>query len=161
MRRVALSLLGVLISAAAIFLVLRSVDVRGTLATMVHAWLVLLAAALPLIAIGIALRSWRWQRLLPADPRRVPVLRIVPVLLIVYLGNAVLPARLGEPIRAYLLARRESFSSARVFGTRSSSESSISPHSRSSPSRPLSTSMPRRDVDWGRAGSASTRPSSG
>jgi glycosyltransferase 2 family protein len=47
----------------------------------------------------------------------VPVRRIVPVLLIGYLGNAVLPARLGEPIRAHLLARREGLSSALVFGT--------------------------------------------
>jgi hypothetical protein len=37
MRRVGLILLGVLISAAAIFLVLRSVDVRATLETVLNA----------------------------------------------------------------------------------------------------------------------------
>jgi len=47
----------------------------------------------------------------------VPVLRVIPVLLIGYLGNAVLPARLGEPIRAYLLARREGLSSFEILGT--------------------------------------------
>jgi hypothetical protein len=37
--------------------------------------------------------------------------------LIGYLANAVLPARLGEPIRAYLLARREGLHAFEVLGT--------------------------------------------
>lgn len=116
MRRIALTIIGLLISLVAIYLVLRSVDVRQTLDTLARAQAVPVLAALPLIAAGIALRSVRWQRLLARDAF-VPVLRIVPVLLIGYLGNAVLPARLGEPIRAYVLARREGLSSAQVFGT--------------------------------------------
>jgi len=39
------------------------------------------------------------------------------VLLVGYLGNAVLPARLGEPIRAYLVARREDLDAAEAFGS--------------------------------------------
>src|SRR6478672_7910053 len=116
MRRIALTIIGLLISLVAIYLVLRSVDVHQTVETLSRAQVIPVLAALPLIAAGIALRSLRWQRLLARDAF-VPVLRIVPVLLIGYLGNAVLPARLGEPIRSYVLARREGLSSARVFGT--------------------------------------------
>jgi len=117
MRRASLSTLGLLVSAAAIFIVVRSVDLGGTIDTLRTAQGGLIVAALPLVAVGIVLRSWRWQRLIRSAGRTVPVLRIVPVLLIGYLGNAVLPARLGEPIRAYLLARRERLSAAHVFGT--------------------------------------------
>jgi hypothetical protein len=38
-------------------------------------------------------------------------------LLVGYLGNAVLPARLGEPLRAVLVARRESLPAATTFGS--------------------------------------------
>src|SRR4029077_11355089 len=64
-RRAALSLLGLFISVVAIYFVVRSVDLRQTLDTMAHAQAGLLLATLPLIAIGIILRSLRWQRLLP------------------------------------------------------------------------------------------------
>ena len=67
MRRIALTIIGLLISLVAIYLVLRSVDVRQTLDTLARAQAVPVLAALPLIAAGIALRSVRWQRLLARD----------------------------------------------------------------------------------------------
>ena len=39
------------------------------------------------------------------------------MLLVGYIGNAVLPARFGEPIRAYLVARREDLDAAEAFGS--------------------------------------------
>jgi uncharacterized protein (TIRG00374 family) len=47
----------------------------------------------------------------------VPVRRIVAVLLVGYLGNTVLPARLGEPLRAAVLAQREGRSVPATFGS--------------------------------------------
>jgi glycosyltransferase 2 family protein len=77
-----------------------------------------LAPCLLLVAVGIALRSLRWQRLLvPIADHAPPVRRITPVVLIGYLANAALPARLGEPTRAYLLARREALNVFEVLGT--------------------------------------------
>ncbi len=109
--------MGFLISLGAIVIVLRSVDLGQTAEALGHTRLLLLAPCLLLVGAGIVLRAFRWQRLLPGAGRRVPVRRIAPILLIGYLGNSVLPARLGEPIRAYLLARREGLSSFEVFGT--------------------------------------------
>jgi len=117
LRRLALGLLGPLISLGAIIVVLRSVDVGGTVAALGQTELLLLIPCLALVAAGISLRALRWQQLLPSGRSRVSVGRIAPVLLVGYLGNAVLPARLGEPIRAYLLARRERLSSFEVLGT--------------------------------------------
>ena len=96
---------------------LRSVDLDQTAAALGHTNVVLLGPCILLVGAGIALRAFRWQRLLPVRDGRVPVRRIAPILLIGYLGNTVLPARLGEPIRAYLLARREGLSSFEVLGT--------------------------------------------
>jgi uncharacterized protein (TIRG00374 family) len=117
LRRVGLGLLGPLISAAAIVLVVQSIDLSETARVLGHSRFALLVPATVLVAVDIVLRALRWQRLLRTSAQPVPVRRIVPVLLIGYLGNAVLPARLGEPIRAYLLARREGLSSFEVLGT--------------------------------------------
>ena len=106
-----------MISLGATVVVLRSVDFGQTAAVLSHTRLLLLGPCIALVGAGVVLRALRWQRLLPAVDRRVPVRRITPVLLIGYLGNTVLPARLGEPIRAYLLARREGLSSFEVLGT--------------------------------------------
>lgn len=116
-RRLAIGLLGLVVSVIAVVVVLQTVDVGLTIDSIAHARLEVVAPALLLVALGVVLRAWRWQRLVPARPHPVPVLRVIPILLIGYLGNAVLPARLGEPIRAYLLARREGLSSFEVLGT--------------------------------------------
>lgn len=117
-RRLAVGLLGPLISAAAIVIVLRSVDIGQTAEALADTQLLVLAPCLVLVAAGIALRALRWQRLVvPIADQAPPVRRITPIVLIGYLANAVLPARLGEPIRAYLLARRESLNAFEVLGT--------------------------------------------
>jgi glycosyltransferase 2 family protein len=117
MRRVVVSLVGLAASAAAVVILLRSVDLGLTARAIGAAQIAPLLPTLPLVALGIWLRSWRWQRLLPEEGQSVPVRRIAPVVLIGYLGNSVLPARLGEPIRAYVLARQENLGFAAVFGT--------------------------------------------
>ena len=112
-------LAGIVVSIAALWLVLSSVDL-GTCATVLsHANPMPLAACLLVLATQVILRSFRWRLLLPPPPKggRTNVKRIVPVLLVGYLGNAVLPARLGEPIRAYLVARREDLDAAEAFGS--------------------------------------------
>jgi uncharacterized protein (TIRG00374 family) len=60
------------------------------------------------LAAQLALRSIRWSYLLPVETGvRVPAARLLPVLLVGYLSNVVLPARFGEVVRAYLVSRRE------------------------------------------------------
>jgi glycosyltransferase 2 family protein len=71
------------------------------------------------LAAQFSLRMFRWSRLVaslrPDDP--VPVTHFAAPLAIGYLGNAVLPARLGEAIRAAVLARAEGLAVASVLGT--------------------------------------------
>jgi uncharacterized protein (TIRG00374 family) len=112
-------LVGLLVSFAALWLVLHSVDLGACATVLSHANPIPLAACLAVIATQVVLRSIRWRLLLPPPPGggRTKIRRIVPVLLVGYLGNAVLPARLGEPIRAYLVARREELDAVEAFGS--------------------------------------------
>ncbi len=118
-RRVGTGLLGLLISAVAIAVLVTVIDVRQTAETLGQTNLWLVAATLLLVPGQIILRTLRWRLLLPLRPdgQRSTVSRVMPVLLVGYLGNLILPARLGEPARAYLLARREQIGFARVLGS--------------------------------------------
>jgi uncharacterized protein (TIRG00374 family) len=115
----AIRLVGLLVSVAAVWLVAHSVDLGACATVLSHANPIPLAACLVVIATQVVLRSVRWRLLLPSPPGggRIGVSRIVPVLLVGYLGNAVLPARLGEPVRAYLVARREKLDAVEAFGS--------------------------------------------
>jgi uncharacterized protein (TIRG00374 family) len=55
---------------------------------------------------GVWLRAARWHFLLrPVKP--IPTRRLFPVVVIGYMANDVLPARLGELVRAYVLGEQE------------------------------------------------------
>jgi uncharacterized protein (TIRG00374 family) len=111
-------LLGLAISVVAIAIVVVTVDIGAAIETLIGADLMVLALVLVVITAQLLVRAWRWRILLPERPDGsvVPIARAVPPLLIGYLGNAVLPARLGEPIRALLVARREALDALAAFG---------------------------------------------
>lgn len=111
-------LVGLLMSVVALALVVVSVDVASAVDIIVTADLRLLVLVLLVIAAQVIVRAWRWRILLPphADGTPVTVRRAVAPMLVGYLGNAVLPARLGEPIRALLVSRRESLDALAAFG---------------------------------------------
>lgn len=115
-RAVPRALLGVGVSLAAIALVLTSVDLGRTvdvLRTASPVWLVLVVA---LIALDVLLRTVRWQRLL-APIRPIAFGHVLSYLLIGYLANNVLPARLGELVRSHYLGDREGMSRTTTLGT--------------------------------------------
>jgi uncharacterized protein (TIRG00374 family) len=95
------------------------VDLGASLNLISRANPLYLLACLCVIAIQVVLRSLRWRLLLPRhrDGDLISLPRIPAPLLVGYLGNAVLPARLGEPIRAYLIARREDVDAVEAFGS--------------------------------------------
>lgn len=110
MRRLIVVLLGLALSAGALAFLAGTIDLAATAEILARTNPLPLVVALVVIGCQVILRSYRWHTILPPRPdgRAVPVRRLVPPLLIGYLGNAVLPARLGEPMRAVLVSRRES-----------------------------------------------------
>ena len=108
-RRALVVLAGLLISTAALWIVLQTIEVGEAVAIISRANPVALLAIVTVVAVQVSLRAFRWSLLFPRRPdgTRAPVTRLLPPLLIGYLGNAVLPARLGEPMRALIASRRE------------------------------------------------------
>jgi len=56
--------------------------------------------------VSVWFRAWRWAFLLRSS-KQVSANRLFPVVVIGYMGNDVLPFRLGEVLRAYVLWRKE------------------------------------------------------
>jgi hypothetical protein len=76
----------------------------------------LLLAAVILTGITYALRAWRWQALLaPIGPTRF--INAFRTTVIGFAASFFLPARAGEVIRPYLLARREGLPPTAAFAT--------------------------------------------
>lgn len=110
------ALVGIAISVVAGFLALRSVDPARVGAVLAAAALPWLGVMLGCNLVDIALRGRRWQRLLaPVAPVRYRAM--LGYLLIGYLANNLLPARLGELVRSHVLGDREGLSRTTVFGT--------------------------------------------
>ena len=112
-------IVGLVVSAAAVALLVVLIDLEVTVQTLAGAEVVWLAATLLLAPAQVLLRSWRWQLILPAGAsgHRPRVLRIAGALLVGQFANLVFPAKLGEPVRAYLVGIRERIPFARVLGS--------------------------------------------
>lgn len=117
-RRIAIVVIGLAISAVAAWLAIRGVDLGRTAEILGHVSPAPLAIVAAALGVQLLVRSARWSRLLPTAGRgSVPARRLVPVVLVGYLGNAVLPARMGDPIRALLAGRREGIPAAGALGS--------------------------------------------
>lgn len=108
--------LGVVISIAALVIVLRGVDLGRTasvLGTANPSWL-----AVTLVALlgDLLFRGRRWQ-ILVEPIHHVRYWRLFAYMLVGYLANNVLPARLGELVRSHYLGDREGISRTTTLGT--------------------------------------------
>jgi glycosyltransferase 2 family protein len=108
--------IGAAISVVAIWLVLRSVDLGQTVEILRAAdlrWILLVAV---FVMADLLTRALRWQRLV-APIGHVGYPAMLAYLLIGYLANNVLPARLGELVRSHYLGDREGLSRTTTLGT--------------------------------------------
>jgi hypothetical protein len=94
----------------------RNVDVRGVIGEILRArpaWLLLSFATM---LLNLAARAWRWQYLL--EPLGRPSFAAAfKATAVGFAANSVLPARAGEVIRPYFLARRSRMSATGAFAT--------------------------------------------
>lgn len=107
---------GLLISAVLLFLTLRNVDLHA-------AWLNVLAARAEYIALGwlclvvsYGARIWRWH-VIVRSLGQVSPWKLGQVYMAGYMANNILPARIGEVVRAYLLGQTAQVSTASALGT--------------------------------------------
>jgi glycosyltransferase 2 family protein len=114
--RLILLALGVALSAAAVFLIVRSIDVSAAMRALGRAspgWVV---AGTLVTVVGYYLRAIRWREILA--PRTQPSIgRLFSATMVGFLAINTLPARVGELVRAYVLARTERIPTATVLGS--------------------------------------------
>ena len=110
------ALLGLAISAVALALVVRQVDLEAAWEVLREASPAWVVASIACIAVDVALRALRWRGIL-APVARLPLPPVAASLLVGYLANNVLPARLGELVRSHHLGDRTGISRASVLGT--------------------------------------------
>jgi len=106
--------LGLIISAAALFLALRGVDARRMADALAQAEYVYLVPAVVGMVGFLFTRSVRWRLLLGPG---VSVSRCFWVTNVGYLVSNVLPFRLGDPARAVVIARGGEISTAAALST--------------------------------------------
>lgn len=119
MRRVLIAVAGVAFSITAVLLLALTVDLARTIRVLGNVESLPLATTLIIVAVQVVVRAARWRILLPARTAgaRPRLRRVVPVLLVGYLGNSLLPARMGELIRANLVSVRERIPGAVALGS--------------------------------------------
>lgn len=107
---------GVAVSAFFIVVTISRVDIAEVGAALGRVDFGGVLLAIPLVAIELVLRAFRWQRLLqPIGP--VTLTRTSAYLAIGYFANSMLPARLGDVARAFLAGRAFGISRLAVLGT--------------------------------------------
>ncbi len=95
---------GIIISIVLLWLVLRGLDLRQTWAALSNTNYWYLAPAVFVYFLGVAIRGLRWQRLLlPVE--RIPARQAIALLIVGYTVNNIVPARMGDVMRVFLLAR--------------------------------------------------------
>ena len=106
--------IGLTVALMALFL--RSADLVSVWSEIRRARLDLITVAFGVTAVTLVVRVIRWQRLL-APICRVRFVPAARATLIGFAVTAVLPGRLGEVLRPYLLARRERLSASAALAT--------------------------------------------
>lgn len=108
--------LGIAISVVALFLVVRTVDIPTAWDYMRNASPAWLALLVVFVFIDLGTRALRWKLLL-SPVGRVRYVDSLGSLLVGYLANNVLPARLGEFVRSHDLGERTGLSKSTILGT--------------------------------------------
>jgi hypothetical protein len=82
-----------------------------------HANLGLYLAALIVYQASFLVRSWRWKLLLRNAGEDRPTMPLVPIMVVSFFVNCVVPAKMGDVYRAYLARLRQRVPVSRALGT--------------------------------------------
>jgi uncharacterized protein (TIRG00374 family) len=109
--------IGVIISIVCLYLAFRDEDFGaiGRALGRVQYWAIL--PSLVAYFIGVWLRALRWKVLLSSVRKDIRTYSLFRVLCIGYMGNDILPARLGDVLRVYVVSRRENVTKSASLAT--------------------------------------------
>ncbi len=105
-RRWLVLTVGLLLSPLFLWIALRKIRLDQVLVALGQANYWWLIPGVAVYFVSVWFRAWRWGFLLRGS-KRVSANRLFPIVVIGYMGNDILPFRLGEVLRAYILWRKE------------------------------------------------------
>jgi glycosyltransferase 2 family protein len=108
--------LGIGVSIFFMALLFRKLDLNQLWAALVTVDYRYIQLAVVCTFVSYFLRAVRWHYLLIPE-KRIPFASLYPATIIGYMANNVLPARLGEFVRAYVLAQQEGLQTPTVFAS--------------------------------------------
>jgi uncharacterized protein (TIRG00374 family) len=110
------TVIGLLVTGGIVWLGLTRIDLSETVAAFAVVRVGFVLAGGGLIVAVIAIFAVRWRVLLPKSPS-VPARFVFCYLMIGYTMNAIIPLRLGDLVRAYLLGRRHGIAVSTTLST--------------------------------------------
>ena len=108
--------IGIGISLFFMALLFRKIDFRQLVAALGSVDYLYIVLAVLFTFVSYFFRAVRWKYLLISE-KHIPFSSLYSATIIGYMANNLLPARLGEFVRAYLLARREELKTPTVFAS--------------------------------------------
>ncbi len=115
-RRWPIFAIGLLVSVALLWYALSDLHWKEIWAALQRANYWWLIPGVAVYFVSVWFRAWRWGFLLRGS-KQVSAHRLFPVVIIGYMGNDILPFRLGEVLRAYVLWRKEGINIGTTFTT--------------------------------------------
>lgn len=103
-KRWRIGLLGLLVSAAAVYFIASQTDFTLLRDALDQARWIYVVPCVVLLLVGLVARAIRWRLLLSGD---LPLARAFHIMNVAYLVNGVLPLRIGEVARVYLATRAQ------------------------------------------------------
>jgi len=104
-HNIKIGLLGIVVTAMAIYFILSQINIELFFDAWANARYIYVVPTLILLLIGLVTRAFRWQVLLN---NQLPIHRAFSIMNVAYLVNGVLPLRIGEVARVYLVSRTNS-----------------------------------------------------
>lgn len=108
--------LGIAVSVIFMVILFRKIDFIQLWSALVRVDYRYIILAVVCTFISYFLRAVRWHYLLIPE-KRIPLSSLYPATIIGYMANNLLPARLGEFVRAFVLAQREGLQTPTVFAS--------------------------------------------
>ena len=110
------TILGIAVSAFLLYLAARNVDLGAVLPLLGRVDVSYLAAAGSCALLAVWLRAWRWRYLIP-NSQSVRTCSLFTATMIGFMGNNLLPLRIGDLARAYIAAKKENAAPSAIFAT--------------------------------------------
>ena len=116
MNRIIKFILGVLISVIGLYYAFRQINFWELWISIKNVNFILVILAIVILLLSNVIRAWRWQ-ILVKPIKDVSFEPAFSSIMIGYFGNSVLPFRMGEFLRAYVVADKTSLTASTAFGT--------------------------------------------